>query len=92
MEAKKIDNRAPSSFGSGGKAGRENSIRAENDVSASNPSPMNQVSDRENPNSNRYRATDHRIVPPVWYSFAAPGVANPFETVRLGSTSKRGRG
>jgi hypothetical protein len=40
MEGNKIDNRAPSSFGSGGKAGRENSFHAENDVSASNPGPI----------------------------------------------------
>jgi len=69
MEAKKIDGRAPSSFGSGGKAGRENTLRAQNDVSASNSGPVNQLLYRQNPNSNRSPATDHGLVPPLWYSF-----------------------
>jgi hypothetical protein len=69
MEATKIDGRAPSSFGSGGKAGRENTVRAQDDMSASNPGPINQVLGRQNPNSNRSPATDHGIVVPLWYSF-----------------------
>jgi oxalate decarboxylase len=69
MEAKKIDGRAPSNFGSGGKDGRENTIRAYSDVSASNPGSVNRVLLRQNPNSNHSPATDHGTVPPLWYSF-----------------------
>lgn len=36
-EAKKIDGAAPSAYGSGGLAGRQNTLRAQKDVSASNP-------------------------------------------------------
>jgi oxalate decarboxylase len=69
MEAKKIDGVPPSSFGSGGRSGRENTTRALKDVSASNAGPVNQVLFRQNPNSNRAPATDHGTVPPIWYSF-----------------------
>jgi oxalate decarboxylase len=69
MEATKIDGARPSSFGSGGKPGRENTTRAQNDASTTNPGPVNKVLLRQNPNSNRPPATDHGTVPSLWYSF-----------------------
>jgi oxalate decarboxylase len=69
IEAKKIDGAAPSAYGSGGLAGRENTLRAQKDVSASNLGPQNLPLKEQNPNSNLPPATDHGTVPPIWYSF-----------------------
>ncbi|MGB8890076.1 MAG: cupin domain-containing protein [Candidatus Korobacteraceae bacterium] len=68
-EAKKIDGAAPSAYRSGGLAGRQNTLRAQKDVSASNPGPQNLPLKQQNPNSNLPPATDHGTVPPIWYSF-----------------------
>jgi hypothetical protein len=68
-EAKEIDGAAPSAYGSGGLDGRKNTLRAQRDVSASDPGPKNLPLNRQNPNSNLPPATDHGTVPPVWYSF-----------------------
>jgi hypothetical protein len=51
-EAKKIDGAAPSSYGAAGLVGRENTLRAQKDVSASNPGPENLPLQQQNPNSN----------------------------------------
>jgi oxalate decarboxylase len=68
-EAKKIDGVAPSAYGSGGLAGRENTLRAQKDISASDPGPRNLPLNRQNPSSNLPPVTDHGTVPPIWYSF-----------------------
>jgi oxalate decarboxylase len=68
-EAKKIDGAAPSAYGSGGLAGRQNTLRAHKDVSASNPGPQNLPLKKQNPNSSLPPATDHGTVLPIWYSF-----------------------
>ena len=47
----------------------ENTAKAEQDVSFSNPAQQNTALVAINPNSNRPPATDHGTVPPLWYSF-----------------------
>ena len=69
QEAKKIEGKPPSSYGSGGKAGRENTQQSQNDISASDPGPSNHLLAHQNPNSSRPPATDHGSTPPIWYSF-----------------------
>jgi oxalate decarboxylase len=69
LEAGRIDGAAPSAYGGGGLAGRKNTLRAQKDVSASNPGPQNLTLTKQNPNSNLPPITDHGTVPPIWYSF-----------------------
>lgn len=68
-EAKQIDGEAPSAYGSGGLAGRENTLHSQKDASASNLGPQNLFLKQQNPSSNLPPATDHGSVPPIWYSF-----------------------
>ncbi len=69
QKANTIEGRPPSSFGSGGEAGRANTRQAQRNISASNPGPSNDALARQNPNSSRPPATDHGSTPPIWYSF-----------------------
>src|ERR1700747_3668378 len=48
---------------------REDTERADQDHSASNPGPENKPLLDENPNSNLPPPTDHGHVEPIWYSF-----------------------
>ena len=68
-EAKQIDGEAPSAYGSGGLAGRDNTLRSQKDASASNLGPQNFLVKQQNPSSSLPPATDHGTVPPIWYSF-----------------------
>jgi oxalate decarboxylase len=68
-EAKQIDGEAPSSYGSGGPAGRKNTMRSQTDVSASNRGPQNLLLKQQNPSSSIPPIADHGTVPPIWYSF-----------------------
>jgi oxalate decarboxylase len=69
QKAKLIDSAPPSSFGSNGQAGRENTAKAQHDVSVSNLGPVNATLQKQNPNSDLPPITDHGTVPPIWYSF-----------------------
>ena len=69
QEATVIDGMPPSSYGSNGKSGRDNTAKAQRDVSITNPGPVNAVLQEQNPNSNLPPITDHGTVPPIWYSF-----------------------
>jgi oxalate decarboxylase len=69
QEARMIDGMPPSSYGSNGKSGRENTAKAQIDVSITNPGPVNASLRKQNPNSDRPPTTDHGTVPSIWYSF-----------------------
>jgi oxalate decarboxylase len=69
QEATVIDGMPPSSYGSNGKPGRENTAKAQKDISITNPGPVNAVLQKQNPNSDLPPITDHGTVPPIWYSF-----------------------
>src|ERR1700691_5045229 len=68
-EAKQIDGEDPSAFGSGGLAGRKNTLHSQTDVSASNRGPENLLLKQQNPSSSLPPITDRGTVLPIWYSF-----------------------